>query len=677
MKSDVKRDQILKELQSNQLQDIEQLMLVKLSSQADDLKDLLDRTRQSLAKDITEQTLKNFVEELRKRFPEKGNDDEDKKEKSAWIEDLLRITKEIDEEVILTQAEERFKVNASDSFFVKTGKLFKQIKRGFDKITNSTVNSFRKIIGADVNPATAWQQKVPLRNIVYLNLLSLSSWNEGWQNELRKLKAETMLEADAWTLHSSGLIKDPEEKENTEKGDAPERKFNPNKEDLLLFFEKAKKRVEELRSEYAKNLKDAVAKITSNVDEEVSLADTIECSRNEFSAELVHRKENDALQMMQRNEDNWSSLLFTLSDRLLLSMGFRQLHVQTEERVTGFSGSIDDLFDENFEKQQDELLSQLEEAISLFDDSEEKSPKKVKELSSIHREKMRDFVDQKLLRSINELIEDAVLSTKLDRFTSAIPEWTKDQPEKAVLVEKLDLSELPPVYEFNEVEWQVLVQRVINNQLAKSLLPKEIKPEQFLSEILEGYKEIAEIIYTNLEIADEVKSSDDEKPFEVALEGLERAKSKLDEVRTRVSEMRAELKNKILEKHEAAFVKLAVLLEKQDVTDVRLAGAEYMAKETATDWKTKFSVVWATIEEKAELFGRFIWKKVKKYAKVIRKFLGFAEKEKIEGDKTDLATFLSETDEQISGLPFIYRRLFDFHKKVDERFYIRRPEQFD
>jgi predicted house-cleaning noncanonical NTP pyrophosphatase (MazG superfamily) len=120
-----------------------------------------------------------------------------------------------------------------------------------------------------------------------------------------------------------------------------------------------------------------------------------------------------------------------------------------------------------------------------------------------------------------------------------------------------------------------------------------------------------------------------------------------------------------------------MLLEKQDVNEVRLAGAEFMAKETAIGWKTKFQVWWAIVSEKAELFGRFIWKKGKLYFQNIRKFLGFAEKEKLEGDKTDLATFLSETDEKIAELPFIYRRLFDFNKEVDDRFYIRKPEQFE
>ncbi|MEX2476915.1 MAG: hypothetical protein WD357_00660 [Gracilimonas sp.] len=677
MKSDVTREKVLKELHSGQLQKAEQLMMDLFSKQADDLKHLLNQTHHSLAKDTTEQTLKNFVEELRKKLPEKSNGGDNEKEKPEWIEEILLIIEEVEEEVILKQSEERFRATPSDSFFLKTGKLGKRTVRGFKGIITKIENGVRKVVGADVKQAKAWQQKVPLKNIVYLNLLRLSSWNEGWQNELFKLEAETILEADAWTLHSSGLIKEREEKESEAEGDSPERQGNPSKEDLLIFFEEAKKRIEDLRSEYIKILKSEFEEITFEIEEAVTLADTIECPRSEFSIENINRKERDALQLNQRNSDSWRELLFTLSDRVLLSMGFRQLYVLAEERVSGFSESLAELFKVNFEDPQNQLYTQLEEAISLFDDSEGKSPKKVQELSSAHREKMRDFVDQKLLKSINELIENAVLSTKLDRFTSAIPEWTKDQPEKAVLVEELDLTSFPPAYEFNEVDWQVLVQRVLDNQLAKALLPKEIKPEQFMSEILVGYKEIAEIIYTNLEIADEVKKSDDEQPFEVALKGLERAKSKLDEVGAKLGDKQAELKDKILEKHEAAFVKLAVLLAKNDVTDVRLAGAEYKAKETATDWKTKFLVVWANVEEKAELFGRFIWKKVKEYGIVVRKFLGFAEKEKIEGDKTDLATFLSETDEQISGLPFIYRRLFDFQKEVDQRFYIRRPEQFE
>lgn len=213
--------------------------------------------------------------------------------------------------------------------------------------------------------------------------------------------------------------------------------------------------------------------------------------------------------------------------------------------------------------------------------------------------------------------------------------------------------------------------------MAKEFVPKEIKPEEFLSVVTLELEEISQIAITNLELADEVKRSDEEEPLQVAREGLSRAKNMLLELSGKVEQKRNQLPENLSGKQKVAFNKLALLLEKQDVNEVRLADAQYMAKEAAVDWKIKAQVWWAKVSEKAELIARFIWKKLRQYFEFLRNLLGFAEEKELETAKTDLATFLSNTDESIAKLPFIYRRLFDFNKEVDDRFYIRRLNQFE
>lgn len=678
MNSDDTRDQIFKELNQVQLEATKKLLLSELSEYSGRLISHLQQALKSVNDEVDEKALKNFADKIRNQWPDEGSekDEEQVKESPAWLKDLQEIVAALDEEIKLDQHEDRFISKEGDSFFLKNAKLLKRTIHGVQKLGNSMGNGFRKILGKEPEEVQPWQQEVLLQNIVYLNLLRSFSWINDWRNEFHKLEAEALLETDAWTLHSTGLIKEKTESEE-EQGKDENEWVVPSKGDLKVFFEEAIKKVEGIQRSYERKLEEVLDGIINEIEQTLLVTDTIGYSKSDFAEENIHRKENDVLQTHQKQEDDWGELITVLADRVNLSIRFRQLQEQSKERVNGFSESIGEVFRINIEAPQEELLSLLDEAIAIFDDSSDRSPKQLRELSAKHKETMGEHLEDQLLRSIRELTEEAVLSTKLDRFTSAIPEWTKDQPEKAVLVEKLDLTEFPPEYEFEEVDWQVLVQRVINNQMAKELLPKEVKAEQFLAEVTEDLNEITQIIYTNLEMVDEVKKSDEEEPFEVAHQGLLRARSKLVEDLDRVKEKREELKGKLLEKHEVAFSKLAVLLEEQDVTDVRLAGAEYKAKETATDWKTKFTVTWARVEEKAELFVRFIWKKIKEYASAVRKFLGFTEKKKLEEDKTDLATFLSETDEKIARLPFIYRRLFDFHKEVDERFYIRRPEQFE
>lgn len=654
----------------------------RLKMEVEQLQALLKEAQSGVKAEQTSKSLKDFTEKIRAELPADTENEESETQKDVrveWLEDLRPVISDIEAHVILEQEEARFQSQPDDTGLMKGRKLIKRSTRGGQRGLNAATNGVRKIFGRSAQPAHVWKQKVPLQYIVRTHLLKLDRWNREWKHDIQKLKAEILMEADAWTLHSSGLITFDElpAKEGEEQVTAKPAEITPNQHDMEVFFEEALKRLADIKSAQSRKLDEVLGTIGDEIERAISLTGTIERSESEYTKTKIIHRQNSILTRRQNDRKVWNELLSALVNRVFLSMSFIKLNEMVEDRTGGFGDSIDEFFADQIETPSVKLMQQLEEAISIFDDSENRSLKQVRELSSDHRQKLDEFIDQQMLKSIREVTEDATFSTKLDRFTSAIPEWTKEQPEKAILIEELDLNHLPPVYEFEQVEWQGLVKRVISNNLAKEFMPKEIKPEQFLMEVIQDIQEISEIIYTNLEIADEVKKSDEEEPIQVAREGLERAKTKLEEVQAAVREKRELLAEKLDEKRRAAFVKLAMLLEKQDVNEVRLAGAEYKAKQAAVDWKTKLLVWWARISEKAELFGRFIWKKIKHYVEVIRKFLGFSEKEKLEGDKTDLATFLSETDEQIASLPFIYRRLFDFNKEVEERFYIRKPEQFD
>lgn len=685
MHSDYSREKISKQVREHILDKARQNLRELLSQNVEQVESLLNETSVKILEGNIEEALKKYTDRVSKNLPDKKSPKAEKAEEVElqWLMQLKALTDSaLEEWAVLEQEEGRFQKNESDSVTIDFGKWVKRSTRAVQSGLTKTGNVFRKLFKKEPQPAPVWKQKIPLKNIVELHLLEISKWVESWKNELEKVQAEALIEADARTLHASGLVKlrmESEAEENKEAGqqETPKVEQTPTQEDIKTFFKEALEQVKIIEAKYTQLLDDQIKSIEDEVQTAISVTGTIERSENEYSeAEL---KNNEQIVRKREKEllDSWNILQRTLVNRCSLSMEFIGLYHQVNERVGGFSASLEEFFNENIDSHIEQLFAELQKAIAIFDPSEHRSLKEVSELSSKHREKMKEHIEQQLLEPLRAFVEDAALGTKFERFTSAIPEWTKNLPEKAVLVEKLDMTVSPPSYEFEKVDWQSLVQRVINNQMANSFLPKEVKAEQFLVEVIQGLHEISQIIYTNLEIADEVKKSDEEEPVEVAREGLQRAETKLTELQTKVIEKRKHLQNKLTEKQEAAFSKLAMLLEKQDVSDVRLAGAEYMAKEAAVDWKTKLQVKWALIEEKTELLGRFIWKKVKIYYTAIQKFLGFAKKEKIEGDKTDLATFLSETGEQIATLPFIYRRLFDFNKEVDDRFYIRRSGQFE
>lgn len=693
MQSGTSRDNILKQLRGEWVPDVQQLVKSEIAQEFETFDQHLEQALKVVDEDEIEKAFKTLADKFKAAHQEEDKKGEDKTEadlNSDWARTIRELTAGIENEVHLKQENERFQWNKEDYFGIKAGKLLKKTALGIHTGFYKLGQIFRKTREEKIPDSPIWNQTIPLKNIVELYLLDIGKLLDDWRNETERLRAEILLEADAWILHSTELIHfeekdsgEDDEKAKSEgadlkiKKDHPVKSHVPNRRDIRVFFEEAQKELNQLRSRFLDEVEKELQQVEQEITVALSVTGTFERSVNNYTTAVISQKENTISAKERRNRDSWNELLNALVNRMNLTQSFQQLYHQAGERIAGFTTSLNDFFSETIENPRQELESMLKEAITVFDDAENKSLKDVRELSSGHREKMKKHVDEKLLKPLQEYVNEATLSTKFDRFTSAIPEWTKNQQEKATLVEQLDLSQFPPKYEFESVDWQILVQRVINNHLAKEFLPKELKPEEFLMQLVQGFREVSQIIFTNLEIADEVKKTDEEEPFEVAKEGLQRASTKLADLETLISSKKEEWVFKLGGKRKEAFTKLAMLLEKQDVNEVRITGAGYKAKETAVDWKTKLQVIWAKISEKTELFSRFIWRKVKYYFSVVQKFLGFAKKEHFEEDKTDLATFLSETDEKIAGLPFIYRRLFDFKKEVEERFYVRRTDQFE
>jgi AraC-like DNA-binding protein len=690
MNKDFSRKELLSTIKAQVSGAFQEYLLKEVSEEKLNFASLIEKTTNQIADGDTTQALKNLTgvisEQLGEQASDSPNGDQDPSFTVEWVDMIHEHSKKMEAQILLPQEEARFRSDKSDSIMLKIGKTGKRTLRNFQKAGRS----IRSLLKSEKEPDPVWTQRVPIQNIISYMLLDIAPIQKKWSNQLFKLKAEFLLETDAWTLHSSGLIKSQEEatgsseQENdqassTKEPDTSSKDVvqNPNRQDLLTFFQEALNELEHVEQKMKNEIQNTISEIESQIEIAISVTDTIERSISDYSDQSLEQKEQKLLQSIKSERDHWQKLLGSLLSRCQLSMDFISLYNQSKERIDGFSASLEDFFATNFEEPALHLLGQIQKTAALFENTEKHTTKEIQKLSQERLKEIDQHIENNLLKPGDELIQDAVLGTKLERFTSAIPEWTKNQREHAVLLEKLDLTMFPPAFELEEVDWQSLVQRVLNNQIAKEFVPKETKPEEFLNTIQRDIHEIAQIILTNIEVADEVKKTDEEEPLQVAREGLERARLKLEEVITKISTKKTEFREKLSDKKQVAFSKLAMLLEKQNVNEVRITGAQYMAKETAVDWKVKFQVYWAVISEKAELFGRFIWIKLKSYYELISNFLGFSKNDPIEGDTTDLATFLSKTDEQIAGLPFIYRRLFDFNKEVEDRFYIRKPEQFE
>ncbi|MDZ7682210.1 MAG: hypothetical protein U5J63_11005 [Fodinibius sp.] len=115
---------------------------------------------------------------------------------------------------------------------------------------------------------------------------------------------------------------------------------------------------------------------------------------------------------------------------------------------------------------------------------------------------------------------------------------------------------------------------------------------------------------------------------------------------------------------------MLALLHEGSGKQLQLLNAKYKVKETTKDWRTVMDSRWARIQDQLALWWRFVAQKSKAYTQEAREFAGLHQQKAAETKRADIATYLSETDEKMKKLPYIYRRLFNFDAVADERFFV-------
>ncbi|SMO44898.1 AAA family ATPase [Gracilimonas mengyeensis] len=660
MQSDISREDIKARLKDQWLPDLQRDLKELLLKDIGADKDKIERVAAELRSGDTLRAFRLLAEGWQKSGNQKEDGSNEKPKLLPWQAEIYKIAADIPEEAELVQEEARFKASGDDSMYIQLAKGTKRLWRV-------------------VSNGSQWRQHIPLRNLVLSHMSMYGSWVTEYRHELLKIRGELLLQIDAWCIaYGSSWNQEESSKAVASGADTPKGpEAGVPKDELQHIFDEILKRLDVLEATYAGKLQEKKIRVEEEIDRGLDVTGTVERSSRKYEKVKVEDNLRSLASQHQKQEEHWQQLMAKLADKLLLSVNFINLHLQASERIEGFSSSIAEFFEINLQQPLEEIKEGLAATMVTFESSDKQTMDEIKQLSSRYRKSLSEQTEKHLLKPLRELTTEAVMSTRFDRFTSAMPDWVNQQPEKAILVDHINLDMKPPHYEVQQVNWQALVRRVVNNQLVTNLAPGKVRFEQFLEELSSGLREFLQIINTNLELINEVKESDEEEPFEVALEGLQRGAQQLDELIKKVEARKSALLGLIKEKEEETFAKLGRLLEEQDANDMRMAGAEFKARETAVDWNTKVKAIWARWLEKGELMVRFIWKKLKDFYTRAEELLGFSSEKNLDSSSTDLATFLAETDEKIESLPFIYRRLFDFQKKVDDRFYIRQTEQLE
>lgn len=333
----------------------------------------------------------------------------------------------------------------------------------------------------------------------------------------------------------------------------------------------------------------------------------------------------------------------------------------------------------------DTIVSALDYAVSLIDGTLESPALRPAEQEGEIADSVR-LESKNLLNNLREQaiprIMDAVLSANIEknyqsymRSINALVEMIEDE---LVIFELRDFDNTPPHSKIGKI----VLKDIIGSEMTAPLLNRHAKTADDIHTRIEqsfrAISEIEQIVEYNmnaaLNMAEEPdKPADGESTGKILIEGIERARTQILELRNGFITIIELAEQQLVEMTRDLTTGLQELADNNAVFDLKLRLAKARAREklrssTRHAWHRTVTTVRSTLPfAHKTLSGAVSW------YKRFMKMTGMAVAPS--GVDVRLAEYLKEASRRIEQLPYIYQRLFSMQPLTDRRFFSSRDDE--
>lgn len=570
----------------------------------------------------------------------------DEKPTAVYESAVSELLQSFPEQLEWIQNEERFVVQESDSLSISTGKKVKKNVRSLSQSwynVKATVISFFDGTSDEQKP---WLQTIPAQNVLRYHMFN-SDIVEKWIHLIERVQLDIIMDIEE--LLASELE-------------------NSSDEDLEIYLVDFADSLEQMVSEKRQFIKEKISKdihsLESEIVKTIDKVGTLEKSEGFYSNSRVEDRKDKMGDKLKMNIEAWKEVhqLFHIRSKLMYE--FLILQSDINQRCSKF---LDDL-EVHFAEMLRQPLGVLHE--TLEQGKQKSSAGDIK----LMKKRLTKHLNEQMINPVKQALNQQIFSQKMEHFFENILVRANQVSQEGIILYDMNMDENPPQIDHQTIEWRLLVVRCIREQLVSDVQPVQQQFSEFLSELLKEFHEILNIIEVSLESAlaaeSDRKSEQVEDATEIATEAFQRLLTAVDNLQKQSEEKYQQVVSVIKEGDKLFGRRLLALVHKGDIKELQLLNAKYKAKETTKDWQFFFLSRIARIQDRLALWGRFGWQKLKALASALGTFLGLREKQIEETKRADIATYLSETDQKMKELPYIYRRLFNFDAVADQRFYV-------
>lgn len=613
--------------------------------------------------------LKNeLYEQLEKEFPQKDDiilDDLWKSFFSLFKEYSDTIPTEVQRE----QEKERFVGQASDTGLRS---FAKSIKRGLFHINKSPlyfINLFKK----KKTTIHYWSHSIPLKamNSHFFCHLPIAK-------VLEQYKELQQLNCDARNI--KWIINKDINSEVSALLDKEDISFLELIEHLQTMSEKQKIKItienfDRKLKAWEKENTEYFDRLIQQFEVDEKLVGTIELGGSTYSTNRIETAERENKEEFRKIYNGWRNTQYAQIDDFQIDLELYQVKYQGLKQFYLLQGSCKSRIDKTIENNIHQITTEVNQVKDLIKDT--KNLTELKDILVSERIRLNHQLKLKTIPSAINTLYNQNFPHLIERMEHKIRgQLNHMKPQRIIYSKETYDAPIPKsnLSHFNPkelVEIDLMRRFSIETQAIKAQLLQTLQNvETFLNDLIE-------IVDYNLDAAINLTNNQttNTEVQQIALEGLERVSAKNESIEKELNSISHLMQFKLKKKLDFLNSELITLTENENITDLRIKLAKAKAVEKTKAYRKE-------IVEKARNFIpiaiRFVRKKLHDGVVLFNAFqerIGLIEKEA--ELTTELSDFLSQTEQAIQKLPFIYRRLYEIKPLEEEAFFEGRSAELN
>ncbi len=570
--------------------------------------------------------------------------------------------------VKLEQEKERFFSQEDDSFILNIGKFFKRSFFNLSKLPLRFANLFRK----QKKEVHYWAHKVPLRSMIeHYFINSFAQQNMYAFEDLMKAKCSHLNLNWRIIKEINRIITDFLNSEQTaqemivqleelEKRDSLSR----SQEVLDALLKGWREKGEDVYNELDWEFRDSILKV-----------DTIELGAGYYGLYNLKGGREQYLEQYKKIFGGWKNSIFAQLDDIQIDIelyhikyfGLMQYFLLRNSAKSRIEKTINDHF-KPIEKEFDELIANVQQA----------DEKNVTELIRTEKAVLTNLMSKQIIPKTIEGIYEQDFPNLLERMEFKISKAVGQMKDDRIIYSENNYDSPIKKSELSQFNPRELVQISILNEFSEQTAKLKASVVDQLGHLQSEIYELSGIIEYNLDSALNSQEEDSEEENDIkqiACEGINRTKAKTVKIQedliTLQQTIDTELKV-IIEKMNEELVKLTI---NENITELRLRLATAKAVNKTFSIKegirSFFNKTYPLFIERSKQLYKTTEKNINEY--LIN--LGLVKENKIL--TAELSDFLLKTDEAISKLPYVYKRLYRIDPLSEESFFEGRQKELD